>query len=232
MIDLLTSKTYIEPRTPKQLYSWIELIKSEAAKTKHEKNQSNLHEGLYKQLMEELYPISCYCSNIYEDREGVSIMPVLGNQNFDAIIRDNDKNIEYNIEVTCSIDGYDRRLRMEHFVQYGTTSFSGKPPVRIANGEVRRLGIDDIDFDESSLLRQSLFSRVMADFQKKQSKKYESGTVLLIYFDDFLSYRFDDPDDRNELLEFFVNKKIKLFSFNSVYFIGASRKTCIQMPVV
>lgn len=95
-------------RTPVDLQNYIsatyEKIKSESK----ERKRARLKEGLYKEFIEELYPLSVFCSCKYPDND-VTVQSIIGSQGYDAIVYDENGNEISYIEITWPIDGHRQR---------------------------------------------------------------------------------------------------------------------------
>ena len=62
-----------------------------------------LKKGLYKEFLYEIVPLSCFA--VLEYQESCQILPVLGNQGFDAVVLDESGREIDRIEMTCPGDG-------------------------------------------------------------------------------------------------------------------------------
>jgi hypothetical protein len=184
-------------RTPKELRQFVTTIKSKINNCKQERHRAMRKKGIYKVFVEEIIPLSLFCMKIYPDN--YKIFPKLGNQGYDAIVKDeNGKIFEY-VEITGPYDGRkaanDVKLTIER-------------------------GYGDIfirDYNSGSDLK-DMFSIIM-DVCEKKSKKDYSDCSLVIVIDFFSSpYEEEKPIYMQVLKE--LEKKIlkKIFTEKKIYF--------------
>lgn len=87
-------------------------LKDSVRQCPEEFKQALLKMGLYKEFLDELVPLSCFAVLAYPDDHTVEL--VLGNQPFDAVVRDSHGEVVDHIELTTPQDGQseaaDRKL--------------------------------------------------------------------------------------------------------------------------
>jgi len=129
----------------------------EARQTEKGEEAFLLRKGLNKQLQDEMVPIGYFCEKFFIVRPDlVQVSLVLGNQTFDAVVRDNrvdSSGIDY-LEVACVEDCDEHRSR-ECMLDEGFAT------VRKSVGDI--------------------FAMLNGIIQKKCPKNYPENTVLLMY---------------------------------------------------
>ena len=89
-------------RTPSELRQFVTTEKLKVNKCKQERHRAMRMKGIYKVFVDEIIPLSLFCMKIYPDN--YKIFPKLGNQGYDAIVKDeNGKIFEY-VEITAPHD--------------------------------------------------------------------------------------------------------------------------------
>ena len=100
---MITKEDIEIERTPNELRRFVTTIKSKVNNCKQERYKGMLKKGIYKVFVDEIIPLSLFCMKIYPDN--YKIFPKLGNQGYDAIVKDeNGKTFEY-LELTAPHDG-------------------------------------------------------------------------------------------------------------------------------
>ena len=102
-------------RTPNGLRQFVITVKSKINNCKQERHKGILKEGIYKIFLDEIIPLSLFCMKIYP--ENYKIFPKLGNQGYDAIVKDENGKIFECLEITTPHDGFkaanDTKLTIE-----------------------------------------------------------------------------------------------------------------------
>ena len=100
---MITKEDIETERTPKELRQFVTTVKSKIENCEQERHRGILKKGIYKVFVDEIIPLSLFCIKIYPDNYKIS--PKLGNQGYDAIVKDeNGKIFEY-LELTAPHDG-------------------------------------------------------------------------------------------------------------------------------
>jgi len=90
-------------RSPRALREYVLATKEAVSADVEERHRGILKEGLYKQFLDELVPLSCFAVWAYP--ENCEIRWVAGNQAFDALVFD-DRGLECDrVEITTPHDG-------------------------------------------------------------------------------------------------------------------------------
>jgi hypothetical protein len=102
-VDLLTDEDIDVLRTPVELRAFVEEVGSQARGDQAEHDRGVLKRGPYKRLLDEVIPLSLYASVAYTDE--FRLLPVKGNQAYDAEVFDATGEVVERIEVTLPHDG-------------------------------------------------------------------------------------------------------------------------------
>ena len=177
-------------RTPKELRQFVTTKKLKVSKCKQERHRAMRKKGIYKVFVEEIIPLSLVCMKIYPDN--YKIFPKLGNQGYDAIVKDeNGKIFEY-VEITGPHVGRKAKNVAKLAVKNG-----------IALNTLR-------DYNSGSDLI-DMFSIIMNVCKKKAKKDY-SNCSLVIDIDFSSPYEEEKPIYMQLLKE--LEKKILKMKFN------------------
>jgi hypothetical protein len=187
---MITKEDIEIERTPNELRQFITIIKSKINNCEQERHRGMLKKGFYKVFVDEIIPLSLFCIKIYPDN--YKIFPKLGNQGYDAIVKDeNGKIFEY-VEITAPHDGRKAANVAKLTVKNG-----------IALNTLR-------DYNSGSDLK-DMFSIIM-DVCKKKAKKDYSNCSLVIAID------FSPPFEEEKIIYVKLlkelEKKILKMKFN------------------
>ena len=204
--SLVTEKDLEKPRTAKELTSYLEELFAAIQENQSERQSARTRKGLYKPLMEELWPISWYFTRKYAS-SAFRLKLELGNQGFDAVVFDEAGAPVERIEVTWPIDGH------KHF-----------EAMRLLNE--RGYGLVEIYDDPLDKLK-DVIELTLAGAQKKAVREYrfEGHSTLALVVDVSLYYHPDDPTHCNEINRL-VNKlsQLKYHVDNVVLLLAHSRE--------
>jgi hypothetical protein len=188
--NILTTEDYSRRRTPPELAAWVSAICDEYSKSQDAKEFARLRKGLSKQFFEEARPLSLLATRLYGDCSEVWCQPILGNQAFDAVIKDcRDKSAAtIYLECTCAVDGYADHLRMKVLNEKGHVSAYGHVTVEGTIHTGQRITIDGgaMSRDELRIHSESLLVKAL---QSKADKHYGNSHWLCVEFDDWIWLR-------------------------------------------
>ncbi|GAI95994.1 unnamed protein product, partial [marine sediment metagenome] len=88
---------------PNELRQFVTAEKFKANKCIKERHRGMRKKGIYKVFVDEIIPLSLFCIKIYPDNYKIS--PKLGNQGYDAIVKDDNGKIFEYLELTAPHDG-------------------------------------------------------------------------------------------------------------------------------
>jgi len=140
-------------RTPTELAKFVEEYKSQV--DNHDLGNGLLRKGKYKFFIDEVYPLSKFCTAALDDNH--EIEPVKGNQGYDAKVFLNGAH-QYNIEITIPHDGKLRAANTRSLIKNGIS------PLKISSP-------DDLKDIEGVILK-TCTSKAQKDY---------SDSVLVIY---------------------------------------------------
>ena len=212
----------MEERTPQKLVEWFDQKIQEIAQQEDGKNAIRMREGYCKQLMEEIYPLKVFAFWQFGDRTDVTLQPVIGSQNYDALIIDHAfyPPHESRLEITMALgdDEYLKRFMLRE-------KPSSPTPI---SGYIEKTGTQNTGINLTSHLhvrrledylekQKNLIGKAL---KKKLQKEYETNTSLLIIFEDATT--FDETKIKEELC-CFVESKLgaEKTQFLHLYLIGS-----------
>jgi hypothetical protein len=104
-MEQLISKDVIEKaRSPRGLRQLVTRRITKVCGFANERHEALRKKGIYKVFSDEIIPLSLFCLKTYPNT--YTVQPVIGNQGYDAIVRDEKNNIFDHIELTLPHDGY------------------------------------------------------------------------------------------------------------------------------
>lgn len=189
-------------RTKSEMKSYFQHIKEITHDSDVLKKHARLKNGRYKQFLEEFYPLYLYSQSSYCDNES-EMRVVLGNQQFDAIVRHRDES-EEKFEFTYYVDGewefHDgKRLNDRGF------------------GEIRFQDNNSLETRDVNYL-----SKIMKNVINKSNKDYSEVNILFLVntFDFFEVYGRESKEFidvvKHEILKIrFKAKRIFLLVVNN-----------------
>jgi len=229
--SLLTAAELREPRTPKELFCWVDAKCHLFAGCREAREWVLLRRGLSQAFHEEAFPFSRWAAHVYGDRSDVKCVFTLDNRDYDAFVVDYkmEPPSEIRVEITSAATDRQEYLRMKYFVEHGHVSVWG--PVT-ASGNERRghaIKVEGEAVAHSELLRRTC-ERIKSAAEGKAGKphkppRYGPGYVLLIAFDD---WQWFDSDKDVPWLRAFVDEQVAPLplNFDRFYAVGLSGKTC------
>jgi hypothetical protein len=192
-MNSLTIEELQETRSASEFYTWVKKRIDLLAETDEGKSDLRLRKGLCKELLEELLPIGLLCNTFFNMNPMVEITPVLGNQNYDALVRDKRQEpVNFSrLEVTQAHEGEDAHLRMLYLEKHGHVSLTGK----VNKQGTKKTGLD-IEVENVAELHVEILSeqikQICSAIKLKMAKNYNSGTGLLVIFVDGLAIQGRD----------------------------------------
>ncbi len=159
----------------------------------------------------------------------------MGNDNFDAIIRDYSHSppSDLKIEFTLAIDGYDDHLRMKYLVEHGHVWLTGPLTSTGTEKTGHKINAEFEPVLHDYLLRKSFDIIKSRAEWKCKPKNYGKNHILIRTIDDYIAPRFDDQEDLEALNEFIKSDVINLpLDFRELYIIGRSGKTFLRFKLL
>jgi hypothetical protein len=226
--DILTKDDLTRERTVTELRTWVEQKSDEFGATKEGTEYARLGKGLAKEFFEEVRPVALFAHHEHGSSDSVTCKPVLGNQNFDAVVREPMPNgmTERKLEVTRAIDGYDEHLRIKYLNEHGYASKVGKMTVSGSKLRGHNIKLNRITESRQTVVQGNL-ELILKAARGKTGKEYGSSHSLVIAFDDYRVFR--NAEDL-EVLKAFVEQEFSGMDldFEAVYLVGESGRTCIE----
>jgi hypothetical protein len=191
---MITKEDIEKGRTPNVLRQFVTTEKFKVENCIKERHKGMLKKGIYKVFLDEIVPLSLFCMKIYPDN--YKIFPKLGNQRYDAIVKDEDGKIYECLELTVPHDGRKAANNAKLTVERGY----GNPLVYSPGSDLK-----------------DMFPTIMDVFEKKLKKDYSNcSLVIVIDFDPPL--KGEKPIYLQLLKE--LEEKIlkKIFTVKKIYF--------------
>ncbi len=154
---MITKEDIETERTPKELRQFVTTVKSKIENCEQERHRGILKKGIYKVFVDEIIPLSLFCIKIYPDNYKIS--PKLGNQGYDAIVKDENGKIFECLELTAPHDGRKAANEAKLVVERGY----GNPLVYSPGSDL-----------------EDMFSIIMDTFEKKLKKDYSNCSFVIV----------------------------------------------------
>jgi len=187
---MITKKNIEIERTPNELRKFVITIKSKIDNCEQERHKGMLKKGIYKVFVDEIIPLSLFCIKIYPDN--YKILPKLGNQGYDAIVKDGDGKIFEHLEITTPHDGLKAANDAKLTVERGFGEISMR------------------DYNSGSDLK-DMFSIIMNVCKNKSKKDYSDCSLVIVI--DF-SPPFEEEKTKYVQLVKELEKEILKMKFN------------------
>jgi hypothetical protein len=192
------------PRTPDELCSYVKDVHERVMKDDETRHQARLKRGLYKEFLEELTPLSIY-SKWKFPRNNVTCQLIIGNQGYDAIIRNLPSDPEYveHVEITFPFDGQKHHEDAKEINEKGYCFESWNDDLSKIKEEIIRVikqaqkkSLKDYDYKNSSLIislgTQPYFDlkrgehndEIMDLVQQLRAIEYKVKSVYLVLIDE------------------------------------------------
>ena len=205
--SFITKEEINVERNSSNLVDWVQKKLQEISSQQDGRYALRNRKGLCKKFIEEIYPLSILASFEFPDRDDITFISVLGNQNYDALINYNFSNYKFSVilEITQA-QGNNDYLRSEMINTYGRCPLNSK--INIKNAGTQNTGrklekesqkiivrdVQDSLNDQIQLIDKAL--------DRKFQKTYEKNTALLIMFDDLITSYLDESEKK---LQNFIN---------------------------
>lgn len=218
--ELISKDEVTKERTPSELMVWFKCKNEQIYSTSEGRKALRLHEGRVKQFMEEIYPLAIFGERKFGNTNQILITPVIGSQNYDAILTDlrSKPPSQSYVEITQSHEGENEYLRALELHNRGLVFRYGK----VSKTRTKRTGIQVLVEPGCASVEEAAkddLENIRAAAEKKAGKDYPADTSLIIFFDDTLHFPrvIDDAQ-----LDNFVNRNILNLDlmFSTLYLIG------------
>ncbi|MET0090272.1 MAG: hypothetical protein ABW068_09690 [Candidatus Thiodiazotropha sp.] len=108
-----------QPRTPGELITFVESVRQGSNVDDNLRLPGHLRHGYFKEFFDEVMPLSQFAAHIYPT--DWTVCPILGNQGYDAEVRDAQGKLVDQVEIAIPIDG--RAVAGRQLAQHGITDF-------------------------------------------------------------------------------------------------------------
>jgi len=227
----ITAEEICVKRSPADFSAWVQAKIHEIALQPEGKSAIRLRKGLCKVLVEELYAMSIWAGHVFSKHDPVLLEPVLGNQNYDALVTDlsGSPPVIRRLETTQAHGGEEDYLRNLMLDRAGWAWASAK----LEKKGTKKAGIH-INVKQVLTAYNEHLSRAIQLIRKAITRKsknhYLDNTDLLVMFEDnFIVREFPIIDSLNMLFDEKITKMT--LPFSRVYFTGWSKQTFLARDI-
>ncbi|MFZ5564094.1 MAG: hypothetical protein ACOZBW_08565 [Thermodesulfobacteriota bacterium] len=211
---MITKEELQTPRTVEELSIYLDELFAEIREDQAARQAARAGKGLYKPLMEELWPISWYFTRKYAG-SFFRLKLELGNQGFDAVVLDEHACPVEWVEVSWPMDGH------KHAGIVRLLNERGRGPIEVYDNPIEKL--------------REVFEFTIAGAQKKAIRDYnfKRPSTLALVVDLLPYYRADVPEHHRAVmqlikrlsqLEYRVSKVVLLLAHSQeVFDVRSSR---------
>ena len=230
--EIITKDEITTERTPRELINWVESKIDTVASTDSGEKTIRLRQGLAKHLVEEVYPLAIFAFKKYGETNLVHIKPVIGNQNYDAILTDKSYSpalISY-VEVTQAHEGETEYLRALHLQKYSYVPGTGTVQKEGTKKTGLRVSVQ-AEAESLDTLAESELQKIVNAIGRKEGKSYPANTCLVVKFDDGYMFR---RATNNTKIDRFMHDKIGGLDlyFNEVFLVGKFKEIFRQYELI
>jgi len=212
------------PRTPNEYILWFEK-KLKITKTLREelKSQNILHQGIAKIFYEELFPLYRLLQNKLQEWKNARFTPIIGNQNYDVEVKTENNRTPQYIEIVIANMNEIEHARMEYFLENGHVSMVGGVSIERNRRLGKKITVEE-EAHSSEEINRKVKDRINSLINKKiMVKERPNNTALLVFFDDYTSFRYDICSSKSEMNTFLDSIKIEWQNrYSALYIVGAS----------
>jgi hypothetical protein len=229
--EIISIEELTKKQTPSDLLSWVKQKMDQIESTDEGERALRLHEGLAKQLMEEVYPLAIFGWHKFGNTQQVLLQPVIGNQSYDALVtdlRNKPTSLSY-VEITQSHEGESDYLRRLVLQQRGIT-FGHSPVIKKGTKKTGLQVSIPLKAVSSNEVARDELRRIIDAAKRKAAKDYPTNTSLVIMFNDDFFFRRAINDSN---LATFVKKHILNLDlrFSTLYLIGWREEVFLEFSL-
>jgi hypothetical protein len=219
----ITKEELERERTPPELSRWVASKFEEVSSNEKGEDSLILKEGILKQLVEEVYPLSIFGYRKFGETNKVLLKPIIGYQNYDAIIIYKNNEVEKRefIEITQSHEGEIDHLRRLFIKEHGYAFYHS--PIKKTGTKKTRVDVSNkLEAVRAEEIAKAEINRIKDAINRKISKEYPPDTALLIAFEDDLFFRLVVS---NNILDSIINEYCSGLDirFSYIYLVGLYR---------
>lgn len=190
-----------EPRSPDEYYAWVMQTCRVLGASSEAKAYARSGARLPTKFYDELFPLAVFINHEYSGRGDLQVVPNLGNENFDATVRDaqTGEPVLF-VETTYAKDGHDDSMRMEYLSEHGHVSMTGILTYTGIRGRSNRKVMVESAAAAHSDLRDQQLALIDRRITAKSGKSYGTRHVLLVAADDYLALSQNEDSDHVDML--------------------------------
>lgn len=230
--EIIAEDEITAERTPGELIRWVESKLDTVASTDSGEKTIRLRQGLAKQLVEEVYPLAIFALKKYGETNLVRIKPVVGNQNYDAMLTDNSYSpaLTGYVEVTQAHEGEAEYLRALHLQKYGYVPGTGAVKKEGTKKTGLRVSVQ-LEAVSVDTVAEGELQKIVDAIGRKEGKSYPANTWLVVKFDDGYMFRRGADDTK---IDNFMHDKImgRNLYFNEVCLVGKFKEVFRQYGLI
>jgi len=151
----LSAEEIQKPRTPAKLVEFVASVRARANEDDELRMAGHLRRGHLKQFFDEIVPLSRFAARVYLN--DYTVCPILGNQGYDAEVRDPHGQLVDRVEMANAIDGQ---------------------AVAIAGRQLAERGITDVHVGEPGDDIEAIMPILVRTAAKRAIKDYSDATVV------------------------------------------------------
>ncbi len=194
------------PRTAKEYIRWIDEKHEILRKRRLAFNKQNLlHQDIAKIFYEEVLPLYCLLKNKSDDWREEKFKPVIGNQNYDVEVQSERKDVPRYIEITTAEFNREEHNRMECFSNFGHVDLLRKVVSEGTKKTGKKSNVEEAGFVDEELVNQLAKDWIRGAINRKINIAVRPDhTALLVYFDDYIHFRYDDDKSKDKMDIFLI----------------------------
>lgn len=151
----LSAEEIQQPRCPGELVAFVEAVRARATVDDELRSAGHLRRGYLKEFFDEIVPLSHFAVRVYPP--DYTVCPILGNQGYDAEVRDSHGKLVDRVEIANPIDGQ---------------------AVAIAGRQLANFGITDLQVGDPGDDLEAVMLILRRTIKKKAMKDYSDATVV------------------------------------------------------
>lgn len=230
MTDVVKLENYINkeeisiPRTPKEYILWFEeKLKITKALKEELKMQNILHRGIAKIFYEELLPLYRLLQNKHTEWGNARFIPIIGNQNYDIEVKTKSNSISRYIEITVANMHEKEHARDEYFLEHGCVNAIGEVVIERDKQGGKKIAVQE-EARPHREINQEIKKRIIELITKKMAvAKRPNNTALLVFFVDYIAFRYDKSSSKSEMNTFLDSINTRWQNrYSALYVVGAS----------
>jgi hypothetical protein len=230
----ITQQELEKRQTARSWEPWVRAKIKEIGVTSKGKTAVRLRQGLAKELLEEAFPMAVFASSHYGKSRFVWFRQYIGNQNYDATVRDyrlfRRLPIKF-LEVTQARLGEDEYLRAMKLDETGSVSVYGQLTKKGNKQTGIKIHVKNEMVRKEDTINQKI-KLIETAIERKVGKNYPANTALIVVFDGYPT--FSDPADVEKIRSMINTKfsgELTEFCWLSVICLSGEIKLDFELPL-